>query len=75
LKRFDPLPRVWTTSTVHLSPIRDSRVLIVRHTGLIGSLIIQTPVKAVFPHHKHVRCPQKSAFLQAIRTWLFGVPE
>src|SRR5215212_529719 len=40
LKRRGPSPSVATTSTVHLSPIRDSKVLIVRHTGLLGSFII-----------------------------------
>src|SRR5688500_2865649 len=37
LKRREPSPRVETTSTVHLSPIRDSKVLIERYTGLLGS--------------------------------------
>src|SRR6185503_8938588 len=41
LKRFDPSASVWTTSTVHLSPIRDSKVLMVRHTGLLGSFIVR----------------------------------
>src|SRR5688572_2976272 len=40
LKRFDPSPSVCTTRTVHLSPMRDSNVLIVRHTGLVGSFIL-----------------------------------
>src|SRR5574338_812662 len=39
LNLLDPPPSVWTTSTVHLSPIRESKVLIVRHCGLIGSAI------------------------------------
>ena len=47
LKRFDPSPSVWTTSTVHLSPMRDSKVLIVRHTGLLGSFIARLP--SLFP--------------------------
>jgi hypothetical protein len=71
LKRFDPSPSVWTTSTVHLSPMRDSKVLIVRQTGLVGSF---TPVTSLFPQHKFVAEPQKSAFLRAFRWWLFNVP-
>ena len=39
LNRRGPSPSVATTSTVHLSPMRCSRVLIVRHTGLLGSFI------------------------------------
>ena len=44
LKRLEPSPSVWTTRTVHLSPMRDSRVLIVRQTGLAGSFILFLPV-------------------------------
>src|SRR3954453_9340502 len=65
LKRFDPSPSVWTTSTVHLSPIRDSRVLIVRHTGLVVFFIHPPPrgFPSLFPPQNFVRPPQKSAFL------------
>src|SRR3954466_8141984 len=61
LKRFDPRPRVSTPSTVHLSPIRDSKVLIVRHTGLLGSFISHLQSQRcshttnLFVHHKKVR--------------------
>src|SRR3990170_968757 len=40
LNLLDPSPSVTTTRTVHLSPIRASKVLIVRHTGLVGSFIV-----------------------------------
>src|SRR6185503_18806815 len=60
LNRFGPSPSVWTTSAVHLSPMRDSKVLIVRHIGLVGSFIGYLAV----PGHKFVRSPQKSAFLR-----------
>src|SRR6476469_8214596 len=43
LNRLGPCASVCTTSTVHLSPIRDSRVLIVRHTGLLGSFMVGSP--------------------------------
>jgi hypothetical protein len=39
LKRFEPSPNVCTTRTVHLSPMRASKVLIVRQMGLLGSFI------------------------------------
>src|SRR5258708_9641245 len=61
LKRFEPSPSVPTTSTVHLSPIRDSKVLIVRHTGLLGSFIVSLREQAcscvtnLFVHHKKAR--------------------
>src|SRR6185369_9312504 len=61
LNRFDPVPRVWTTSTVHLSPIRDSKVLIVRQTGLLGSFIVVlrshgcSHTTNLFAGHKKVR--------------------
>src|SRR4051794_24210386 len=70
LKRLVPPASVVTTSTVHLSPMRDSKVLIVRHTGLLGSFIGYLSV----PAHKVVRGEQKSAFLRANRWWLFRVP-
>ena len=66
LKRFEPSPSVPTTSTVHLSPIRDSKVLIVRQTGLLGSFIVILQAHGMFPRHKFVRRPQKSAFLRRI---------
>src|SRR5215208_837975 len=40
LNRFDSLPRLKTTSRVHLSPIRASNVLILRHTELLVSFIV-----------------------------------
>src|SRR6476660_7545605 len=63
LKRRGPSDSVWTTRTVHLSPILDNRVLIVRHTGLLGSFIlvsigrVQPCSRAtnLFVHHKKVR--------------------
>src|SRR5919112_302914 len=64
LKRLLPSPSVETTSTVHLSPIRDSKVLIVRQTGFAGSFIGTLPVPELLPcspptnlfaHHKKVR--------------------
>src|SRR5687767_4389012 len=61
LKRRGPSPSVATTSTVHLSPIRDSKVLIVRHTGLLGSFIMLLREQAcssttnLFVRHKKVR--------------------
>ena len=63
LKRFEPSPSVWTTSTVHLSPMRESKVLMVRQTGLRRVFHVP-PVPSVFPAHKFVRQPQKSAFLR-----------
>src|SRR5437660_12086170 len=74
LKRRGPSLSVVTTSTVHLSPMRDSKVLMVRHTGLLGSLIVLAPVTWLFLRHKFVRPPQKSAFLRVFRWWLFRVP-
>src|SRR5688572_8769426 len=74
LNRRGPSPRVATTSTVHLSPIRDSKVLIVRQTGLLGSFIVLPPVTGVFLHHRFVLPPQKSAFLRAVGPWLLRVP-
>src|SRR5947209_1323922 len=65
LKRRGPSPRVVTTSTVHLSPMRESRVLMVRQTGLLGSLMFQVP--SLFPrtnlfvHHKKVRSCERFA--------------
>src|SRR3982750_1248024 len=61
LKRRGPSASVATTSTVHLSPIRDSKVLIVRHTGLLGSFIFRLQSQRcshttnLFVHHKKVR--------------------
>src|ERR1044072_994742 len=59
LNRFGPSPSVWTTSTVHLSPIRDNRVLMVRQTGFVGSFIGRSPSCSrstnLFVHHKKVR--------------------
>src|SRR6185503_9519271 len=59
LKRFDPLPRVCTTSTVHLSPMRDSKVLMVLQTGLLGSFMWRFPacncLTNLFVRHKKVR--------------------
>src|SRR6478752_7650034 len=61
LKRRGPPDSVWTTSTVHLSPIRDSKVLIVRHTGLLGSFISRLQSQRcshttnLFVAHKKVR--------------------
>jgi hypothetical protein len=55
-----------------LSPIRDSRVLIVRQTGLVGSFM---PVTSLFPTHTFVVPPQKSAFLRVPGWWLFSVPQ
>src|SRR5215208_7716952 len=61
LKRRGPSPSVDTTRTVHLSPIRDSKVLIVRHTGLLGSLIVRLQAQPcscatnLFVAHKKVR--------------------
>src|SRR5687768_12499219 len=61
LKRRGPSPRVATTSTVHLSPIRDSSVLIVRQTGLLGSFTIRlrshrcAHTTNLFVRHKKVR--------------------
>src|SRR4029079_19010809 len=72
LKRFEPSPRVDTTSTVHLSPIRDNRVLMVRQTELAGSFMFSVPF--LFPQHTFVRETQKSAFLRASLRWLFRVP-
>src|SRR5687767_12703207 len=74
LNRLGPSPKVCTTSTVHLSPMRDSRVLIVRHTGLVGSFIFLLPVTSLFPRHNFVREHQKSAFLRGFRWWLFNMP-
>jgi acyl dehydratase len=68
LKRFEPPPSVLTTSTVHLSPIRDSKVLIVRQVGLLGSFIV-SPFGTI-----HVPAAQKCAFLRVIRLWLLRVP-
>src|SRR5919107_5214864 len=67
LKRFGPAESVCTTSTVHLSPMRDRSVLIVRHTGLLGSFIGYLAVSS----HKFVRSPQKGALLRANFLWLF----
>src|SRR3982751_1042355 len=67
LKRFDPPPSVSTTSTVHLSPMRDSKVLIVRHTGLLGSFISHlrsqrcSHTTNLFVHHKKVRSCERFA--------------
>src|SRR6476469_1550571 len=70
LNRFEPSPRVCTTSTVHLSPIRESNVLMVRQTGLVGSFIGYL----IVPEHKLVRAEQKCAFLRAVDWWLPKVP-
>src|SRR4051812_2957357 len=67
LNRLEPSPSVWTTSTVHLSPIRESKVLIVRHTGLLGSFIgyLQSQrcshTTNLFVHHKKVRSCERFA--------------
>src|SRR3954453_10697251 len=61
LKRLDPSPSVVTTRTVHLSPMRESKVLIVRQTGLAGSFILCPQAQAfscatnLFVRHKKVR--------------------
>src|SRR5947209_5328631 len=59
LKRFEPSPSVCTTSTVHLSPIRDNKVLIVRQTGLVGSFIVRflpcDRATKLFVGHKNMR--------------------
>src|SRR4029453_237512 len=47
LNRLLPSPRVETTSTVHLSPMRASKVLIVLQTGFAGSFIGTLPVPAL----------------------------
>src|SRR6476619_646681 len=63
LNRFDPSPSVCTTSTVHLSPIRESNVLIVRHTGFARSFISNLPPRAVtelFAGHNLLVAHQKS---------------
>jgi hypothetical protein len=41
--------------------MRDSKVLIVRHVGLLGSFMMAVP--SLCPSHKFVHPPQKSAFL------------
>src|SRR5947209_19620106 len=59
LKRRGPSPSVVTTSTVHLSPMRDNKVLIVRQTGLAGSFMVWAPLCScptnLFLAHKKVR--------------------
>ena len=75
LKRFEPSPSVWTTRTVHLSPMRDSRVLMVRHTGLRrvfhGCLRFLRcfPATNLFVGHKKERSCGGFAW------WLFSVPQ
>src|SRR5690349_915610 len=59
LNRLGPSPSVCTTRTVHLSPILANSVLMVRHTGLLGSFMPRSPhcscLTNLFAHHKKVR--------------------
>src|SRR5215217_5466540 len=59
LNLLEPSPRVDTTRTVHLSPMRESNVLIVRQTGLVGSFIGRflrcSRATNLFANHNKVR--------------------
>src|SRR5215203_3993658 len=59
LTLLEPSPSVETTRTVHLSPMRDSRVLIVRQTGFVGSFIGRflhcSRATNLFANHQKVR--------------------
>ncbi len=72
LKTLDDRLRWLSAWTIHhANHVRESKALIVWHTGLLGSFI--SGILHV-PTHILVRPPQKSAFLRPVGRRLFRVP-